>query len=49
MIRKFGKSLVKKMLPKEGELSSASGFLKLKGMAYFELDWWPAIIAKFQE
>jgi hypothetical protein len=46
--RKFGKSLIKKMFPKEGELLSANGFLKLKGMAYFELDWWPAVIAKFQ-
>jgi Reverse transcriptase (RNA-dependent DNA polymerase) len=36
------------MFTKEGELLSASGFLRLKATAYFELDWWPAIIAKFQ-
>jgi hypothetical protein len=47
MIRKFGKSLIKKMFPKEGELLNASGFLKLKGMASFELDWWPAAIVRF--
>jgi hypothetical protein len=30
MIRKFGKSLIKKMFPKEGELLNANGFLKIK-------------------
>jgi hypothetical protein len=39
---------IKKMFPKEGEQSSASGFLKLKGTAYFKLDWFPAVVAKFQ-
>jgi hypothetical protein len=48
IIGKFGKSLIKKMFPIEGELLSASGFLKLKGMAYFELDWWLAVTAKFK-
>jgi hypothetical protein len=45
--KKVWKSLIKKMSPKIGELLSASGFLKLKGMASFELDWWPVVIAKF--
>jgi hypothetical protein len=48
IIRKFGKSLIKKIFPKEGELLSANRFLKLKGTAYFKLDWWPAVKAKFQ-
>jgi hypothetical protein len=47
MIRRLGKSLIKKMFPKERELLIASVFLKLKGMASFEQDWWPAVIVRF--
>jgi hypothetical protein len=47
-VRKLEISLIKKMFQIEGEQSSANGFLRLKGTAYFELDWWPVAIAKFQ-
>ena len=45
----FGKLLTMKMFPKEEEQLNISRFLKLRGTEYFELDWLPAVIVKFQE
>jgi hypothetical protein len=45
--KKVWEIINKEDVPEGRELLSASGFLKLKGMASFELDWWPAVLAKF--